>query len=159
MYGFERRAESIPLTRSKQERNLEELSGWVARLEALPIGDLDERLLANAFTTCHSEAEVYRIEAIEEVFGSIDDLEPEDARHARPADARQPQRRLATAGHPGDRPRPAAARRTSAPRSSAATRSPARSSPRGLDDHPGHYALIQAGAAVDHDLNNYLPAT
>ncbi len=38
MYGFERRAESIPLTRSKQERNLRELAGWVERLRKLPIG-------------------------------------------------------------------------------------------------------------------------
>ena len=76
MFGFERRAESIPLTRSKQERNLRELSGWIARLRGLPIGAIDEALLAQAFTTCHSSAEVYRLEAIREVFGPIDDLEP-----------------------------------------------------------------------------------
>ena len=29
MYGYERKAESIPLTRSKQERNLVELSQWI----------------------------------------------------------------------------------------------------------------------------------
>jgi len=35
--GFERKAESIPLTRSKQNRNLDELAGWVKKLRALPI--------------------------------------------------------------------------------------------------------------------------
>ena len=77
MYGFERRAGSIPLTRSKQARNLEELAGWVRRIRDLNIDDLDESLFAKAFTTCHSRAEVYRIESIEEVFGSIDSLQPE----------------------------------------------------------------------------------
>jgi len=77
MYGYERKAESIPLTRSKQERNLKELAEVVKRLRALPLEDLDERLLTRAFTTCHSSAEVYRLEAIESVFGSLDALEPE----------------------------------------------------------------------------------
>ncbi|HXG08634.1 MAG TPA: hypothetical protein VNK04_02500 [Gemmataceae bacterium] len=76
MYGFERRAESIPLTRSKQERNLVELAGWVERLRRLPCGEPDEELLAKAFTTCHSSAEVYRLEAIEKVFGPIGGLKP-----------------------------------------------------------------------------------
>ena len=50
MFGFERRAESIPLTRSKQERNLRELAGWVDRIEKLPIDPVEESLLAQAFT-------------------------------------------------------------------------------------------------------------
>src|SRR5262249_24249506 len=77
MYGFERKAESIPLTRSKQERNVLELADWVGRLRKLPIGDLDEKLLARAFTTSHSQAEVYKTEAIEKVFGSLAGLKPE----------------------------------------------------------------------------------
>ncbi len=76
MYGFERRADGIPLTRSKQERNLVELSGWVKRLRGLPCGEPDEELLAKAFTTCHSSAEVYRLEAIETVFGPLGGLKP-----------------------------------------------------------------------------------
>lgn len=75
MYGFERKAEGIPLTRSKQERNLKELAALVKRLNKLPV-ELDETLLARAFTTCHSSAEVYRVAAIEEVFGSVESLEP-----------------------------------------------------------------------------------
>ena len=77
MFGFERRAEGIPLTRSKQERNLKELTEWVHRLRGLPIGNLDESLLTRAFTTCHSSSEVYKIDAIESVFGTFDSLKPE----------------------------------------------------------------------------------
>ncbi len=36
VYGFENRGEGIPLTRSKQERNLVELAGWIKKLRALP---------------------------------------------------------------------------------------------------------------------------
>jgi uncharacterized protein (DUF2267 family) len=76
MYGFERRADSIPLTRSKQERNLVELAEWVNRLRQLPIGDPDEELLAKAFTNCHSTAEVYKLDAIAKVFGPVEKLKP-----------------------------------------------------------------------------------
>jgi hypothetical protein len=76
MYGFERRSDGIPLTRSKQERNLVDLGGWVARLRKLPIGDPDEEQLAKAFTACHSSAEVYRAEAIRKVFGPLEKLKP-----------------------------------------------------------------------------------
>ncbi|MBX3441434.1 MAG: hypothetical protein KF774_03435 [Planctomyces sp.] len=76
MYGYEQRAAAIPLTRSKQERNLRELAAWIPRIRALPISKIDESLFAKAFTTCHSSAEVYRIEAIEEVFGSLNDMDP-----------------------------------------------------------------------------------
>lgn len=76
MYGFDQRAAGIPLTRSKQERNLTELAALVKRLRALPIEDPDEDLLSRAFMTCHSTAEVYRLEAIERVFGEIGSLEP-----------------------------------------------------------------------------------
>lgn len=75
-YGFEQRAESIPLTRSKQERNLVELAESVARLRKLPV-KLDEAKLAEAFTKSHSSAEVYRLEAIEQVFGGLDAIEPD----------------------------------------------------------------------------------
>jgi hypothetical protein len=77
-FAFEQRAESIPLTRSKQERNLKELAGWVARIKKLPgpAADLDDELLVKAFTACHSSAEVYRTEAIEAVFGPLGGLKP-----------------------------------------------------------------------------------
>jgi hypothetical protein len=76
MFGFEQRANGIPLTRSKQVRNLQELGSWVERLRALPIGGVDEQLLAEAFTTAHSPAEVYRLDTIERVFGDVGKLDP-----------------------------------------------------------------------------------
>jgi hypothetical protein len=77
MFGFDQRADGIPLTRSKQERNLDDLAGWVTRLRKLPLGEeVDQDLLARAFTACHSSAEVYRSEAIEKVFGPIGGLKP-----------------------------------------------------------------------------------
>ncbi|MEW6073450.1 MAG: hypothetical protein AB1726_12780 [Planctomycetota bacterium] len=76
VYGFEERANAIPLTRSKQERNLAELAEWVRRLRSLPIADIDEDLIADAFTAAHSAAEVFRLETIEGVFGSLDELGP-----------------------------------------------------------------------------------
>ena len=76
-FAYETRAESIPLTRSKQERNLTELAGWVARIKKLPgVGELDDEILVKAFTNCHSSAEVYKTEAIETVFGPIGQLKP-----------------------------------------------------------------------------------
>ncbi len=75
-YGYEQRSDGIPLTRSKQARNIADLAKWVRELRKLPIAGVEQSLLAQAFTTCHSAAEVYRKEAIEEVFGSLGDLEP-----------------------------------------------------------------------------------
>ncbi len=76
-YGFDQKAEAIPLTRSKQERNLQELTGWVERIRQLPIEDIDETLLADAFTTCHSSAEVFRLDRVQSVFGDLANLKPE----------------------------------------------------------------------------------
>ncbi|GAA5483225.1 hypothetical protein [Haloferula sargassicola] len=74
-YGYNNQAESIPLTRSKQERNLVELAGLVEKIRGL---DLDEDFsvpLAEAFISSHSQAEVWRVEAIESVFGKSDQLD------------------------------------------------------------------------------------
>jgi hypothetical protein len=75
-YPWEMRAEGIPLTRSKQERNLVDLAGWVDRMRRLPLDGLDEDLLVDAFTKCHSSAEVYRLDAIEKVFGPLAKIKP-----------------------------------------------------------------------------------
>src|SRR4029453_17289655 len=77
-FAYEQRAESIPLTRSKQERNLKELAEWGTRIRKLPggAGDLDDEMFVKAFTACHSSAEVYRTEAIESVFGPLGGLQP-----------------------------------------------------------------------------------
>jgi len=75
-YGYEERAEGIPLTRSKQERNIKDLSEVIAKLRDMNLGDVDEEMLAKAFTTCHSAAEVYKTESIEKVFGPLGKLKP-----------------------------------------------------------------------------------
>ncbi len=78
MYGFDQRADGIPLTRSKQERNLAELATWVERLRRLPIeGGVDQKLLTEAFQSAHSAAEVYQLDAIQKVFGDIGALDPQ----------------------------------------------------------------------------------
>ncbi|MCU0862156.1 MAG: hypothetical protein MUC36_00055 [Planctomycetes bacterium] len=76
MYGFDQRSNGIPLTRSKQDRNLQELGSWVERLRQLPIGGVDQKLLGEAFVAAHSSAEVYRLDTIERVFGDVDQLDP-----------------------------------------------------------------------------------
>ena len=76
-YGFDQKADAIPLTRSKQERNLEDLAGWVQRIRKLDGIDVDEELLSEAFTTCHSSAEVFQFDAVKKVFGNLEDLKPE----------------------------------------------------------------------------------
>ncbi len=76
-YGFDQKAEAIPLTRSKQERNLRELAGWVERIRQMAIPDIDEKLLADAFTGCHSSAEVFGLDRVRAVFGDLAGLKPE----------------------------------------------------------------------------------
>ena len=77
IYGYNQQAEAIPLSRARQERNLQSLAGWVKRIRQLPVGPVDETLLASAFTTCHSSAEVFRVDAFQAVFGEMDSLKPE----------------------------------------------------------------------------------
>ncbi len=74
-YGFDERASGIPLTRSKQERNLKELGDWIARLRKLPV-EIEDHEIAAAFTTAHSSAEIFRLELIEQIFGPIKELKP-----------------------------------------------------------------------------------
>jgi len=74
-YGFNNQAGSIPLTRSKQERNLVELATLVKGIHELDLGESFHGELADAFISCHSKAEVWRVEAIESVFGATDVLD------------------------------------------------------------------------------------
>ncbi len=155
MYGYERRAESIPLTRSKQERNLKELTKWVDRLNQLQLEDLDETLLTRAFTACHSDAEVYRIDVLEEVFGSIDALEPKTLAML----VQQMRTNLASIWRLPATQENAKTRRRERDIRAEVMRGYGLAQDlvqEALVDHPGHYTLIQAGAAIAHDLNNYL---
>jgi hypothetical protein len=66
-YGFEQRAEHpLTLEAGTQPRRAGRLG---RKLRALNVGELNEELLAKAFTTSHSTAEVYRLESVEKVFG------------------------------------------------------------------------------------------
>ncbi len=76
-YGYNDRADSIPLTRSKQQRNLEQLKLLVERLKTIGISKDDEVALAIAFIRCHSKAEIWRMDAFEEIFGKTETLSPE----------------------------------------------------------------------------------
>ncbi|SFI64616.1 hypothetical protein [Planctomicrobium piriforme] len=66
----------IPLTRSKQNRNLGELEKWVRLFQTFPMPQPDQEKIVKAFVQCHGAAEVYQSEAISGVFGSIKDLKP-----------------------------------------------------------------------------------
>lgn len=65
----------IPLTRAKQQRNLEKLRDAVRDLRSLAIGDLPPNALVEAFAASYSMAEVYTREHIELVFGELDDVD------------------------------------------------------------------------------------
>ncbi|HZJ14979.1 MAG TPA: glycosyltransferase family 2 protein, partial [Chthoniobacteraceae bacterium] len=77
MYGVMQQQQGIPLTRALQQRNLEELSVLLARLRKLPIPPLDDAAIVTAFTTAHSQAEVFREESIALVLGQPDSIKPE----------------------------------------------------------------------------------
>ena len=74
-YGYSSRSDGIPLTRSKQERNLEELASWMEKIRKLPIKDLDATLIAGAFKTSHSAAEVWDDGSLQRVFGGLDNVD------------------------------------------------------------------------------------
>lgn len=76
MYGMNQRAESIPLTRSKQERNLKDLSQLISQVKSLHLDDNFQKEFAEAFTSAHSTAEVWRLETLEKVFGSTKEIDP-----------------------------------------------------------------------------------
>ncbi|MEM7456089.1 MAG: hypothetical protein AAF456_17200 [Planctomycetota bacterium] len=154
MYGYESRAESIPLTRSKQERNLAELEELIPRLRAISGDELDQELVLNAFFTCHSVAEVYREEDIEQVFGSIENVEPDVIREL----AQRMQSNLATIWRDADVQKDNKTRRTKKEiqdevfRGYEAARIVVADA---LARHPQNWALTCAQAALEHDENNY----
>ncbi len=153
-WGYEQRADRIPLTRSKQERNLKELGGWVARIRALPIEAPEEQLLVNAFTTSHSSAEVYRLETIQDVFGSIDGLKPRTL-----AELIQKMRgnlvgvwRLPDVQKKNSTNRKQRDIQLEVKRGYELARTVVRQA---LEKHADHWALVLAEAAVLHDENDY----
>ncbi|GAA5494709.1 hypothetical protein Rhal01_00873 [Rubritalea halochordaticola] len=77
MYGMNQKAEAIPLTRSKQERNLKQLAQLIKKVASLNLGDTFQREFASAFVAAHSTAEVWRLETLEAVFGPMETMNPE----------------------------------------------------------------------------------
>jgi hypothetical protein len=155
VYGFESRAEGIPLTRSKQERNLVELGGWIDRIRKLPIGEIDEALLTKAFTACHSPAEVYRVEAINRVFGSFEALKPTTLASL----IQQMRANLVGVWRQPDVQQQQKTRRKEKDIRAEVLRGyeVARNVvDQGLARYPDHWALVLARAAILHDENNYL---
>ena len=153
-WGYEQRAERIPLTRSKQERNLVELADWIKRLRALPIGKLDETLLTSAFTTCHSRAEVYQVEAFEKVFGNLDVLEPRTLAEL----IQQMRGNLVTVWQAPDVQKQNSTNRKQKDMEAEVLRGYEVAKTvvqKGLQKHPDHWALLLAQAAILHDENDY----
>jgi hypothetical protein len=155
-FAYEQRAESIPLTRSKQERNLKELAEWITRIKKLPgnVGDLDDEMMVKAFTACHSSAEVYRTESIEAVFGSLGSLKPKTL--AGLAD----QMRTNLAGlwkEPAEQQKKKTNRKkkdieAEVLRGYSVAQSVIED---GLKKYPNHWALLAARAGLIHDEVNY----
>ena len=155
IYGFDNRSEGIPLTRSKQERNLVELADLVKSLRKLPIAEVDEKLLTQAFTTCHSTAEVYRLDALEKVFGSLDGIKP-----ATLAELIQQMRgnllgvwRLPAEQEKNKTKRRKKDIRPEVIRGYEVARAVV---DRGLAKQPDRWELVLAKATIMHDENNYL---
>lgn len=154
IYGFQSRQAGIPLTRSKQDRNLSELADWITRIRALPLERVDEELVAEAFTTAHSAAEVYKLETIERVFGALGGLEARTTaalvqemrsnlvsvwRRPSVQDDKQTKRRQQDIEQEIMRGYGVAAEVTA----------------KALADHPQDWSLSVAAASIAHDQNNY----
>ncbi|MEM7309210.1 MAG: hypothetical protein AAF682_21175 [Planctomycetota bacterium] len=154
IYGFEQRANAIPLTRSKQERNLVDLAGWIERINALPIEDVDEDLVARAFTSAHSTAEVYKIETIENVFGALDKLGPKTL-------AQLVQRMRTNLVGVWREPSVQKEKKTGRRKKDIQNEVQrgyevaAEVCAQALEDHPDDWGLLLAQASVRHDENNY----
>ena len=73
-YGSGSPSNALPLTRTAQVRNLTELHALLDRLKTIRPGKqaLDDEAVVKAFTSAHSDAEVYRTEDIESAFGPVE---------------------------------------------------------------------------------------
>lgn len=154
MYGFEQRAESIPLTRSKQQRNLERLAGLIPRLNAVSGGKHSQELVASAFLACHSHAEVYRIADIERVFGQFEQIRPEVIGTL----TQRMRGNLATVWREVETQKAAKTRRNQSELIAEVLRGydvAGTVAERGLELHPGNWSLLLSRATLLHDRLNY----
>ncbi len=153
-WGFDPRANGIPLTRSKQERNLAELAILLGKLSDLPLEPLDEALVVDAFVRTHGRAEVYRLEAITEVFGPPPALEA--ATLARLVQIMRAN--LTTLWRDPKVQKEEKTKRTDVELQAEVLRGyeVARTLVRdGLAGHPGDWRLLAADAALTFDYNDY----
>jgi hypothetical protein len=63
---------AIPLTRAKQNYALKQLSGLLKQLGRILEKPVDDKAVVNAFSSCHSSAEVFNYSDITNVMGSIE---------------------------------------------------------------------------------------
>jgi len=153
-YGYDTRASGIPLTRSKQERNLKDLSEWVARLRGIDGIELDSKLLVRAFVQSHSTAEIYRVETMEEVFGDLETLDPETLASM----AQTMRANLATIWRSPEVQKNAGTNRKQKDIEAEVQRGyelAAAMLDRAIEAHVGAWQLEAARASLMHDLNNY----
>ena len=73
-YGM--RPPGTSLTRALQIRNLAELAALLQQLRTLPSKPVEDSVVVAAFSAAHSDAEVFRREDIERVFGSVAAMSP-----------------------------------------------------------------------------------
>ncbi|MGC4014708.1 MAG: hypothetical protein QM755_09370 [Luteolibacter sp.] len=66
---MQQQGSGIPLTRLRQNQNIEHFKTLLTELRAISPEPLDAKLIVQAFMTLHSGAEVYRLEDIEAIFG------------------------------------------------------------------------------------------
>lgn len=153
-YGFSRRASGIPLTRSRQERNLAELAKWAERIRKLPIDDIDERWISAAFIQVHSSAEVYRLDDMQRVFGDIEGMEPRTL-----AAMLQTMRgNLAGIWRKPEVQQQAGTKRRKPDIEAEVVKGYAAARKlcsEALKDHPDSWQLLQVEAALGHDENDY----
>jgi hypothetical protein len=153
-YGFNQRASGIPLTRSKQERNLKDLSEWVARLRAVEGVEVDSRLLVRAFIQSHSAAEIYRVEVMEQVFGDLETLDPQTLASM----AQTMRANLATIWRSPEVQKNAGTNRKQKDIEAEVQRGYEIASAMldgAIEAHVGAWQLEAARASLMHDLNNY----
>lgn len=76
-YGRYQGMQGIPLTRSRQVRNLKNLAELFKLIPTLTNEPVDAEVAVSVFSDCHSAAEVYLKEDIEAVFGPVENISPD----------------------------------------------------------------------------------
>ncbi len=153
-YGFSQRASGIPLTRSRQVRNLDELSGWVERIRKLPLDDIKESWISAAFTRVHSSAEVYQRDDLERVFGNVDAMEAGTLA----ALLQTMRNNLASVWRKPETQQQASTNRKQKEIEAEVVRGYEAARlilNKALDDHPESWELMLVKAAIMHDENDY----